>query len=160
LANKGFRVTGVDISPNALELARHLAEETAVECRFVAADLTGDVAPLDQSFDFAFDWEVLHHVFPPERERYVSNVHGMLRPGARYLSVCFSEHDAQAFGGEGKYRTTPLGTTLYFSSEKELRNLFERLFSIQELGTVEIAGKYGPHVAVTALMTKTDRRSL
>jgi hypothetical protein len=98
------------------------------------------------------------HVFPRERERYAANVHGMLRSGAHYLSVCFSEDDAHGFGGEGKYRKTRLGTTLYFSSEKELRNLFEPLFTIQELCTVEIAGKFGPHVAVKALMTKKDPR--
>jgi SAM-dependent methyltransferase len=158
LATKGFQMTGVDISPKALELARHLAGEKAVECRFVAADLTENVDALGQPFDFAYDWEVLHHVFPRERERYAANVHGMLRSGAHYLSVCFSEDDAHGFGGEGKYRKTRLGTTLYFSSEKELRNLFEPLFTIQELCTVEIAGKFGPHVAVKALMTKKDPR--
>jgi len=36
-----------------------------------------------------------------------------------------SEKDPQ-FGGAGKIRKTPLGTTLYFSSEDEIRDLFRR----------------------------------
>jgi SAM-dependent methyltransferase len=153
LASRGFRMTGIDISPKAIELAGHLASKKGVTCRFIVEDLTGDLGKLDHSFDFAYDWEVLHHIFPVDRERYVSNVYRLLRPGGRYLSVCFSEEDPD-FGGEGKYRKTPLGTTLYFSSEQELRDLFEPDFHIHELGTSEIAGKYGPHMAVIVLMER------
>jgi SAM-dependent methyltransferase len=153
LATKGFRMTGVDISPKALEVAEHLASKKGVTCRFVVEDLLGDLRKLDHPFDFAYDWEMLHHVFPQDREKYVRNVHRVLRPGAKYLSVCFSKDDPD-FGGEGKYRRTPLGTTLYFSSEHELRKLFEPLFHIDVLCTSEIAGKYGPHMVVKALMNR------
>ena len=51
------------------------------------------------------------------------NVSKILTQGAWYFSVSFSETDPQ-FGGAGKFRTTPIGTTLYFSSESELRELF------------------------------------
>jgi len=155
LATRGFRVTGLDISPAATELGRRLASTTGVSCDFVAADLLGDVKALDASFDFAYDWEVLHHIFPVDRLRYVANVHRMLCPGGRYLSVCFSEDDP-GFGGEGKYRQTPLATTLYFSSEPELKELFEAWFDIEELSTVEITGKRGSHLAVSALLRKRE----
>ena len=154
LATKGFHVTGVDLSPRALELARALARNEGVSCDFVTGDVSGDALALGSSFDFAYDWEVLHHVFPESRGRYVANVHGMLRPGARYLSVCFSEQDDSGFGGAGKYRKTPLGTTLYFSSEQELRELFEPLFDVEELQTLKVAGKYRPHIAVKAFLTR------
>ncbi len=153
LASQGFQMTGLDLSTTALELARKLATDRGVTCRFEACDMIGLVEEYDNSFDFAFDWEVLHHVFPEGREAYFTNVHRMLCPGGKYLSVCFSEDDP-AFGGEGKYRKTPIDTTLYFSSEQELRELLEPLFLIEELSTIEIPGKRGPHMAVMALMTK------
>jgi SAM-dependent methyltransferase len=153
LASRGFRVTGLDISATAIEQARRHAADVGVSCRFVVADLTREVPEFDDRFDFAYDWEVLHHVFPEERQQYVNNVHRMLRPGGRYLSVCFSEEDP-AFGGEGKVRETPLGTTLYFSSENELRDLFSASFDVETLGVVEIAGTPRLHRAVRAFMRK------
>ena len=70
----------------------------------------------------------------------------MLNPKGEYLSVCFSEKDPE-FGGSGKYRTTPLGTILYFSSEDDLKDLFTPRFTIIDLRTIEISGKFAPHLA-------------
>ena len=155
LASRGFCVTGVDVSAHAIEMAGRLADARGVSCRFVQADLTASV-PDDVAggFDFAFDWEVLHHVFPDDRGRYAANVYRLLRPGGRYLSVCFSEADATAFGCDGRWCPTPLGTLLYLSSEQEIAELFEPLFLLDDLRTVEIAGRHGTHLAVKALMTR------
>ena len=62
----------------------------------------------------------------------MANVNALLNSGSYYLSICFSEKDPQ-FGGEGKFRKTSIGTELYFSSEEELRVLFEPYFAIEEL---------------------------
>ncbi|MFC1529935.1 class I SAM-dependent methyltransferase [Gemmatimonadota bacterium] len=155
LATLGFTMTGLDFSEAALELARQLADSRGVDCRFEVCDMTGPADDFESEFDFAFDWEVLHHVFPEQRVAYLTHVHHLLRPGGTYLSVCFSEADP-AFGGTGKYRDTPMGTTLYFSSEEELRELFEPLFVLEELSTVEVEGKREPHMAVKAIMTRRD----
>jgi SAM-dependent methyltransferase len=110
------------------------------------------------TFDFAYDWELLHHIFPEQRRKYVENVAGLLNPKGHYLSVCFSERDPQ-FGGSGKYRETPLGTVLYFSSEVELRDLFEPFFHINELKTIQVSGKIAPHLAIYAFMQKRQERA-
>ena len=153
-ASKGFTMTGLDLSANALEQGRVQAKQKNIPCRFADLDMTEKVDGFDNAFDFAYDWEVLHHIFPEKREPYVKNVHQMLRSGGKYFSLCFSEQEPPGFGGTGKYRKTPLDTTLYFSSEKELRELFEPLFVIEELCTIEIAGKKGSHWAVKALLSK------
>ena len=153
LASKGFDVTGVDISPTAIRIARENAKNKGVGCDFVAADVLGDLRDVRGTFDFAYDWELLHHLFPEQRKKYVENVFWKLKPKSRYLSLCFSENDPE-FGGAGKYRETPLGTVLYFSSEDELRYLFEPYFHIDELGTIRISGKYGTHLAVYAFMQR------
>lgn len=153
LAGRGFDVLGVDISPTAIRIAREHAERRRVAVRFVVADMLGDLHEIQDSFDFAYDWEVLHHIYPEKREIYIRNVYRLLTRGARYLSVCFSEKSPQ-FGGEGKYRTTPLGTVLYFSSEDELRSLFGPFFTIIDLKTITISGKYGPHLVNYAFMER------
>jgi len=151
LAGLGFDVTGVDSSPTAIRIAEKNAREKGVRCRFIVADLLGDLHEVSGTFDFAFDWELLHHIFPEDRETYARNVHRVLSHGGTYLSVCFSEEDPQ-FGGTGKFRRTPIGTTLYFSSESELRELFSPYFVVRELKTIEIGGRYGPHQAIYALL--------
>lgn len=153
LAGKGFNVTGVDISPTAIKIAEENSKKRGVKCDFIVADLLGDLKGVSGTFDFAYDWELLHHIFPEQREKYVENVHGKLKPKGTYLSICFSEKNPQ-FGGSGKYRETPLGTLLYFSSEEELRDLFEPYFHIDVLKTIQISGKYAPHIAIYAFMEK------
>jgi len=144
LAGRGFDVTGVDSSATAIRLARENAARRGVSCRFVVADVLGDLGEIAERFDFAYDWELLHHIYPEQRETYVATVHRLLNERGNYLSVCFSDRDTQ-FGGAGKYRKTFLGTILYFSSEAELRELFERYFTIIELKTMELVGKGVAH---------------
>jgi len=153
LAGLGFDVTGIDISPTAIEMAKKSAAQKGVPCRFIASDVLGEMNDFRDRFDFAYDWQVLHHIFPEDRETYISNVVRLLHAGGGYLSVCFSEESTQ-FGGVGKYRKTPLDTVLYFSSEKEMTSLFEPHFNIQELKTVEVKGKVDAHKAIYAFMKK------
>ena len=112
LAGMGFSVTGVDSSAEAIRLAGENAEKKKVSCRFVVADVLGDLREIPDTFDFAYDWELLHHIYPEQRETYIANVQRLLNQGGKYLSFCFSEHDTQ-FGSVGKYRETALGTVLY-----------------------------------------------
>jgi SAM-dependent methyltransferase len=153
LAQNSFDVTGIDISPTAIKIAQEKAEIERVTCRFMVADVLGNLNEVKDTYDFAYDWSLLHHVHPEKRRTYIENVNKILNIGGRYLSVCFSEKDP-LFGGSGKYRETPLGTVLYFSSEEELKELFSGYFRIIELKTLEIEGKYAPHLANYAFMTK------
>ena len=152
-AGQGFDAAGVDISDAAIELAQKSAAEKNLQCRFFAADVIEDISVIEDTFDLAYDWELLHHIFPQDRDKYAANVRRLLKPGGHYLSVCFSDQSDQ-FGGKGKYRKTPLNTELYFSSETEIESLFNLHFEIIELQTVEIAGKYAPHQAVFAHLKK------
>ena len=153
LAIQGFDVTGIDVSAAAVARAEALAQSKGAACRFSVAELLEPTTLFDACFEFAYDWLVLHHVFPADRPRYAANVHRMLRPGALYLSVCFSEDD-RGIAGEGKRRQPQIGTQLYLSSEQEIRELFEPLFDVLELGAVDVVGTRSPHKAVRALMRK------
>ena len=153
LASKGFDVTGIDISPAAINIAKENAKKKGVKERFLVADVLGDLDEVRETFDFAYDWELLHHIFPEKRKKYVENVYKILNPGGKYLSVCFSEKDPE-FGGSGKYRETRLGTLLYFSSEDELRDLFKPYFNIKELKTIEVTAKSAHHLACYAFIER------
>ncbi len=155
-ASIGFDVTGIDISPTAIEIAKENANRREIKCNFLVVNVLGNLNEIKSTFDFAYDWELLHHIFPEQRRIYVKNVYEILNPGAQYLSVCFNEKDP-GFGGSGKYRKTRLGTILYFSSKDELRDLFERYFYIKKLETIEIKGKPTSHIANYAFMQKRKK---
>jgi SAM-dependent methyltransferase len=151
LAGHGFEVTGVDSSPAAIQIARGKAAEKGMRCTFIVADLLGDLHALERTFDFAYDYELLHHLMPEERAIYIRNVQRLTSPHATYLSVCFSV-DVSLFGGKGKTRKTPVGTILYFSSEDEIRDLVSPYFDIRSLKTIDVAAKFGGiHKAICML---------
>ncbi|UCE99300.1 MAG: class I SAM-dependent methyltransferase [Planctomycetota bacterium] len=144
LATRGFEMTGMDCAPTAIKIAKENAQKKGVKCNFFAADVVDDLGKINQTWDFAYDWGLLHHIFPRQRPKYLANVHRILNPRCKYLSASLSEKD-RGFGGSGKYRKTQLGTLLYFSSEDELRELFETHFEIIDQRTVEIKGKFESH---------------
>lgn len=152
-AKLGFDVSGIDISQKAIEIARENVKNKGVKSNFFVADVIENLSEIKETFDLAYDWEFLHHIYPDFRQKYVKNLYSLLNPEGKYISVCFSEKDPQ-FGGSGKYRKTPLGTILYFSSEDELKELFSPYFNIMELKTIEVAGKSSPHLANFVFMEK------
>ncbi len=145
LAGRGFEVTGVDFSQAAIRIAKENAEKKGVKCNFLVADVIDGLDKVSQTWDFAYDWGLLHHLFPEQRKKYVENIRRILNPKGKFLSVSFSEEDT-AFESSAKYRKTSLGTTLYFSGKDELRQLLEVHFVIIDLRTVEISGKFQPHI--------------
>src|SRR6185437_15398314 len=79
LARKGATVTGIDLAPGMVEVARlHAAEEgVGVDYRVAAAeDLATDLA---QSFDVITCMEMLEHV--PQPERMLVTLASLVRPG-------------------------------------------------------------------------------
>ena len=52
LASKGFDVTGVDLSPSAIAIARDKAAVCRSKVGFIHLDMRGDVSSLDGGFDY------------------------------------------------------------------------------------------------------------
>jgi SAM-dependent methyltransferase len=85
LAEQGFDVLGIDISPLAIEKAR--AKPAQAKCRFEVLDFL-KAEPAGGPFDFVFDRGVLH-VFDEadDRARFAGHVARLLAPKGRWLSL-------------------------------------------------------------------------
>ena len=90
LASRGFDVTGVDSAPTAIKRAKENAAKQGVDCTFLVADVLSNFKNVKGTFDFAYDWELLHHIFP-ERRRTSRTCIGSLIGKGKYLSLCFNE---------------------------------------------------------------------
>ena len=71
-------LTGVDLTPRAIELTQARLDAYALTSRLECGD--AEHLPFaDNSFDFVYSWGVLHH--SPDTPRAIAEVHRLLRPG-------------------------------------------------------------------------------
>jgi SAM-dependent methyltransferase len=84
LAQRGFAVTGVDLSAELLTVARHAAKVAGVDVHWIEADMR---EPLPGSFDAAISMDTSFGYFAREEddEAVLDAVHKALRPGGRLL---------------------------------------------------------------------------
>jgi SAM-dependent methyltransferase len=97
LASRGFHVTGIDISPEALCLARKKTTRVKDRCKFVLADIS-EVLSLEREFDLVLDRACFHFI-PVERHGiYLDNVSHALRRGGLCLLYIASDLDDETVG--------------------------------------------------------------
>jgi 2-polyprenyl-3-methyl-5-hydroxy-6-metoxy-1,4-benzoquinol methylase/glycosyltransferase involved in cell wall biosynthesis len=102
-ARLGYDVTGLDISPDLIEVARERVarvpygadHETPLRCRFLVHDVEG--APLEEQFDAVVCYDSLHH-FEDERA-VLKNLAAMTRYGG---SLFILEGDRPEEGSENE----------------------------------------------------------
>ncbi len=98
LAGRGFEVTGVDISPVAIDWAREQARREGADVTF----RLGNVLELDDlstgHFDFILDGFVLHCLIGSDRACYLRTARRLLRPGGMFFihAFCATEEQLRA----------------------------------------------------------------
>lgn len=89
LAKRGFQVTAVDLTENALEIAAEFAAQRGVDIDFRLGNAELLDFP-DESFDVVYSFGVLHHT--PNIERSVAEVHRVLRPGGTAYVMLYARY--------------------------------------------------------------------
>lgn len=116
LSARGLQVTGLDVSPLALERAR--GATTSENPVFFLGDLFDLPPEMRGAFDSVFEHTCFCAIDPARRADYVSAVASALQPGGRLLAVFFVDPDN---GGQGP----PHGCT-----REEIEALFSDSFRI------------------------------
>jgi cyclopropane fatty-acyl-phospholipid synthase-like methyltransferase len=106
LAVRGFAVTGLDISPGALEIAREQADPRGVQVRWLCSDMR-DLPP--GPFDAILLWDVIFGVLVDDVEngRILDAVTRALRPGGRFYLEVYTKEFALRHGIEGRLTYCP-----------------------------------------------------
>jgi cyclopropane fatty-acyl-phospholipid synthase-like methyltransferase len=90
LAQQGYSVTGLDISPTALTTAERRAADAGATVRFAVADAT-TLDGYTDAFDTVIDVGMFHCLDDDGKRSYAAAVHRATRPGATMLMGCFSD---------------------------------------------------------------------
>lgn len=95
LAQKGFKVTAVDVSSTAVDMARVKAADAGVNIEFVLADIMKDDIP-PGPFDLVYD-RGCFHIFesPEERARLAEIIWKHLVPDGYWFSIIGSTDGAK-----------------------------------------------------------------
>jgi SAM-dependent methyltransferase len=95
LAEQGFTVTGVDVSPTAISQAKEKASKAGVKPEFVVHDVTR-LDFLRGQFDIALDLRCFHGLSKGQRTRYEENLARLTHPGSLFL--LWARKDVSSFG--------------------------------------------------------------
>ncbi|MER2120096.1 MAG: class I SAM-dependent methyltransferase [Solibacillus sp.] len=111
LAQKGYTVTAVDLSQQAIEWAKEQAEVHNVNIQFVCENIFN--LNLDsQQFDFIYDSGCFHHLPPHRRVSYIQFINKYLKNNGYFSISTFKEN--------GKYGGSSLSDKQYYMD----RNLY------------------------------------
>ncbi|GAB2614960.1 class I SAM-dependent methyltransferase [Streptomyces capparidis] len=106
LAARGYAVTGVDLSPAAVETAAARAEERGLYPVFVVGDLL-DLSPFPARFDTVVECGVLQGFDDAQRARYAGSLHAATRPGALVHLLNLSAEGRRAAAERGAAHGVP-----------------------------------------------------
>ncbi len=130
LAQRGFEVTGVDISPTAIGMAEKAAAEAGVDVDFLVDDLTR-LTHVSGTFDLIVDIGALNDLNSAQRDEYLREVLPLGAPSSTFFLMVF-EHKiprsevSERFGDT--YDIELLSSRSEMGTRRELRfYLMERL---------------------------------
>ncbi|GHG48384.1 methyltransferase [Flavimobilis marinus] len=142
LAQHGFTVDAVDLSPAALVWGRERAEVAGVDVRFVEASIF-ELGPDFADYDLVYDSGCFHHLPPHRRVSYRWLLERALKPGGAFGLVCFAWDAMGAQTPDADfYREGRLSGGVAYR-DADLRRLFDWLAEI-ELRRMEPHGAESP----------------
>lgn len=86
LARFGYNVTGIDISPTAIDWARCRAVDEGVDAAFFVGDVLDLSEVEDNTFDLVVDGNCFHCIIGDDRLRFVSEAYRVVKPGGYFIS--------------------------------------------------------------------------
>jgi 2-polyprenyl-3-methyl-5-hydroxy-6-metoxy-1,4-benzoquinol methylase len=125
LARNGFKVTGIDVAPHALELGRQWAAMESLDITFDVGDM-GDMPYPNNSFDAVVANSIIEHLPLSLALVAMDKVKSMIVPGGTFIG-CFDKVGT----GPGEYYKLEDGTQVY--TDKGRKGMMLRYFPDEEV---------------------------
>lgn len=95
LAEQGFEVYGIDISPTAIDIAKTRCERKGLICNLTIGDAVKLEYP-DEFFTLVFDRGCFHSIRQERRAEFIRGVYRVLKKNGKYHMTCFSYKNGPA----------------------------------------------------------------
>lgn len=118
MAQRGWQVTGVDISSRAIHQAQCKAQVAGLQIQLIRADVSSfdDIAG---TFDLALDIGCFHSLSREEQTRYASNLNRFINPGGTFLLYTWLPEDTKKANG--------------YPSQEVITRLFDQHFELTSI---------------------------
>jgi ubiquinone/menaquinone biosynthesis C-methylase UbiE len=123
-ASRGHKVTGLDFLEEPIRRAKHKAAERGLSVNFLVKDAT-TLSQCSERFDCVIDSGLFHVFSDGDRNKYVSGLATVLKPGGRLFLLCFSDEEP---GDQGPRRI----------SKKELHDAFANGWAVESIQAVQV----------------------
>ncbi len=150
LAQKGFKVVGVEVAPTALTLAKQRADKAKVKVTWLVADALAipDIGP----FDLVFDRGCYHHVQKYNGQGFAKSVYRLTRENSLFLLLAGNANEARHYGPPRVKQTKIVGD-------------FSDYFAIQDMHEMRFEGrdpkrKNGPMAWSVLLRRRADKKPI
>jgi SAM-dependent methyltransferase len=128
LASIGCEVTAIDISLEAIRIAKERAKKVESKVNFIAQDFMNSEFEME-SFDFVNDRGCFHHFEPKRRETFAVKINDVLIKNGYYLLRCWSDKEEER--NRGPFRI----------SKDEITSTFSKFFNIGQIKDFRFGGK-------------------
>ena len=145
LAQNGFTVTGVDITPTAIRVAKAKAVERKIKVDF----RVGNALSLDLKqgqFSNVIDSGLFHTFTDADRPVYVGEIRRVLQIGGNYFMMCFCDKEPTDWGGPRRV------------SKQEILESFSPSFKINFVREARFATKIQDVGGLTYLTSATKAK--
>lgn len=130
LSKKGFKVTGIDISKEIINLAKESYPEN-LNLKFKQADVFSD-SLLKEKYSFLLDIGLFHNILPERRKDYAKRVSELLESKGKVLLFCFDKRE-KTFINKKIYLNTLINIYSYPLKRKEIIEVFKPFFIIEKI---------------------------
>jgi ubiquinone/menaquinone biosynthesis C-methylase UbiE len=133
-ARAGADLTAIDLTPNAIKLARQNLEVHGYQATFINANAEALDFP-DNHFDVVYSNGVLHHT--PRPEKAIAEVLRVLKPGGEAVILLYKKHswmhlltNIKGVHVEHEEKEAPV---IFYYSCQEVRQLFSKFVNVRLL---------------------------
>jgi len=138
-AKRGFEVTAIDFSAEAIKFGKNLAKREKVKVNFLTEDFFNLDEKYANNFDSIYEYTTYCAINPERRDEFARQISRLLKPGGKYLTILFPVEER---AGGPPFGINPVEAYKIFSNYLKLSFFTQEVNSIKPRKNREVIQLY------------------